>query len=296
MLEKTNSVYVIGTLVEVKKYQTGTFNKDGRDVPYVSATIIVKCDINGQENLIQLENFTSSLKKDGTANKNYNTILNIKDLLNERVVISGASLAGNRFWSPRTEQLVAATKINFNLINKATSVQTEDKAEFKFGGFVLRELAEKLDAEGNLEYYTITIAQANYSENDMMEVQFTLPKDNIAAVNAIQARYEQGTTVLINGVCQTIVTTHSTTEETMFGEAQTRVSVRSDKKFIIVGGKEPIVGEGEYTVEAIKALNAAYVKSGEKIKQDSLGSNSKAESAPEQQKAPSKKSALAGLI
>ena len=219
-----------------------------------------------------------------------------KDLLNERVVISGASLAGNRFWSPRTEQLVAATKINFNLINKATSVQTEDKAEFKFGGFVLRELAEKLDAEGNLEYYTITIAQANYSENDMMEVQFTLPKDNIAAVNAIQARYEQGTTVLINGVCQTIVTTHSTTEETMFGEAQTRVSVRSDKKFIIVGGKEPIVGEGEYTVEAIKALNAAYVKSGEKIKQDSLGSNSKAESAPEQQKAPSKKSALAGLI
>ena len=183
MLEKTNSVYIIGTLVEVKKHQTGTFTKEGKDVPYVSTTIIVKCDINGQENLIQLENFTSGLKKDGTVNKNYNTILNIKDLLNERVVISGASLAGNRFWSPRTEQLVAATKINFNLINKATSVQTEDKAEFKFGGFVLRELAEKIDAEGNLEYYTITIAQANYGENDMMEVQFTLPKDNIAAVN-----------------------------------------------------------------------------------------------------------------
>lgn len=295
MLEKTNSVYIIGTLVEVKKHQTGVFTKEGKEVPYVSTTIIVKCDINGQENLIQLENFTSSLKKDGTVNKNYNTILNIKDLLNERVVISGASLAGNRFWSPRTEQLVAATKINFNLINKATSVQTEDKAEFKFGGFVLRELAEKIDAEGNLEYYTITIAQANYGENDMMEVQFTLPKDNIAAVNAIQSRYEQGTTVLINGNCQTIVSTHSTTEETMFGEAQTRVSVRSDKKFIITGGKEPIVGEGEYTVDAIKALNAAYVKSGEKIKQDSLGSNSKTESAPEQ-KAPSKKSALAGLL
>lgn len=295
MLEKTNSVYVIGTLVEVKKHQTGNFVKDGREVPYVSATIIVKCNINGQENLIQLENFTSSLKKDGTANKNYNTILNIKDLLNERVVISGASLAGNRFWSPRNEQLVAATKINFNLINRATSVQTEDKAEFKFGGFVLRELTEKLDAENNLEYYTITIAQANYNENDMMEVQFTLPKDNIAAVNAIQSRYEQGTTVLVNGNCQTIVTTHSTTEETMFGEAQTRVSVRSDKKFIITGGKEPIVGEGEYTIDAIKALNAAYVKSGEKIKQDSLGSNSKTESAPEQ-KAPSKKSALAGLL
>ena len=129
MLEKTNSVYIIGTLVEVKKYKTGTFEKNGKEIPYVSATIIVKCDINGQENLIQLENFTSGLKKDGTPNKNYNTILNIKDLLNERVVISGASLDGNRFWSPRTEQLVAATRINFNLINKANSVQTEDKAE-----------------------------------------------------------------------------------------------------------------------------------------------------------------------
>ena len=51
MLEKTNSVYVIGTLVEVKKHQTGTFVKEGKEVPYVSATIIVKCDINGQENL-----------------------------------------------------------------------------------------------------------------------------------------------------------------------------------------------------------------------------------------------------
>ena len=38
MLEKTNSVYVIGTLVEVKKHQTGTFVKEGKEVPYIYVT------------------------------------------------------------------------------------------------------------------------------------------------------------------------------------------------------------------------------------------------------------------
>lgn len=293
----TNSCYFIGELVEVKRLTEGTFEREGNTIPYVAASIILKCNIKGTENLIQLENFTSSLKKDGTPNKNYNTIVNLHDMLNKRVVVSGSSLSGERFWSGRNEQLVPATKINFNIINLANRAQVEDKAEFKFGGFVYRALSEKNDTDGNLLYYVISLAQAKFKETDMFEVQFTVAKDSFAIAQSIRDAYEQGATVEIKGNISNIVSIQNITEEVDFGEPQVRTVTRSDKHFFITGGNKPIYGEGEYTVEAITALVKAYAVSGAKIKDDALKSTSKTEAAPAEVKAaPSKKAALAGLI
>jgi len=295
----TNSCYFIGELVEVKRLTQGTFEREGQEIPYVSASIILKCVIRGEENLIQLENFTPALKKDGTPNKNYNTIVNINDMLNKRVVVSGASLSGERFWSTKNNQLVPVTKINFNIINLASRNQTEDKAEFKFGGFVYRELAEKNNEEGELQYYTITLAQANYKEDNMFEIQFTVAKDNFTAAQHIREYYEQGATVEIKGEISNLVSVQTITEEVDFGEPTIRTVTRSEKHFYITGGNKPIVGEGEYSAEAIAALVKAYAISGAKIKEDALKSTSKTEAAgtpAEAKGAPSKKAALAGLI
>ena len=140
----------------------------------------------------------------------------------------------------------------------------------------------------------MTIAQANYHEDNMFTVDFIVDKDNIKAKEVIESKYEQGATVEIAGICKNIVTTVTKTEETEFGEPITRVLPRSDKKLVITQGKPVIVGEGEYSVEAITALNTAYIAEGEAIKAKAATSG---DSKPAQEtKTPSKKSALAGLI
>ena len=85
-LLNTNNCYFVGKLVEVKELEQITYGPN-KDKEAVSATIVVKCDLgDGKESLTELRKFTNKYNKDGSQNKNYNSILNIKDLLNERVV------------------------------------------------------------------------------------------------------------------------------------------------------------------------------------------------------------------
>lgn len=296
-LLRTNNGYFVGTLVEIKDFKELTYGAENKEA--VTATIVVKSVLgegeNAVESLTELRNFTSKYTKDGKQNKNYDKILNIKEFLNKRVVIAGAQIVGERFWAKNTNQLVPSTKFNFNLIRLAKDSEV-DKAEFEYGGFVYKELTEKTDADGNVLHYVISIAQANYNENNMQVVEFVVEKDNLAAVKAIQNAYTQGSTVQISGICSNIVTQITKTEEAMFGDPITKVFTRTDKKLIITSGQPVVEGEGEYTVEAIKSLVDAYTREGIEIK-DKAMNDSNAQTAQEATKnVSSKKSALAGLI
>lgn len=292
-LLKENECYIVGTLVEVKELKEVLFGPN-KDKEGVSAKIVVKSVVNDVENLIELTTFISKVTKAGTINKNYNTILGLNDLLNTRVVVSGATIESERFWAKNTNQLVQSTKYRFNIIRPASSAQTEDKAEFKFGGFVYRELAEKLDENGEIMYYQFSLAQANYKEDNIFIVDFVVPKNNLAAVNAIQKMYEQGATVEVSGICQNVVSISTTTEDVAFGDPIVRTHTRTDRKLIITSGQQPITGEGEYTIDSIKALNEAYTREGIAIKDKASASANDA--TQETVNKPSKKSALAGLI
>jgi hypothetical protein len=301
MLSKTNNCYFIGTLVEVKNKKEGSYSKDGVDYPYISLDIVVKSnvEINGEvvEVTNELRNFTNKFTKSGTVNANYNTLCNIDELLNKRVVVSGATLQGTRFWSAKTNQLVPSTKYNFNIIRPAKA-DDKDTATFSFSGFVYKPLTERTDADNNVEYYQMSLAQANYKEDGMHVVDFIVDKDNLKAIQVIESKYEQGSTIEIFGICKNIVTNVTKTEETAFGEPITRILPRSDKKLVITQGKEPIIGEGEYTIEDIKRLNAAFIAEGEQIKNKAVNTPSTpaTNNASSPAKPMSKKSALAGLI
>ena len=185
MLSKVNTCYFVGTLVEIKNKKEGSYtSKDGNEVPYVSVDIVVKSTIpyNGEQIEVtnELRNFTNKFTKSGTVNANYNTICNIEDLLNKRVIVSGASLDGTRFWSARTNQLVPSTKYNFNII-RAAKPTDEDTATFSFSGFVYKPLTERTNADGDVEYYQMSVAQANYKEDNMFVVDFIVDKDNLKA-------------------------------------------------------------------------------------------------------------------
>jgi hypothetical protein len=299
MLSKVNTCYFVGTLVEVKNKKEGSYTtKEGNEVPYVSVDIVVKSTIpyNGEQIEVtnELRNFTNKFTKSGTVNANYNTICNIEDLLTKRVIVSGASLDGTRFWSARTNQLVPSTKYNFNII-RAAKPTDEDTATFSFSGFVYKPLTERTNADGDVEYYQMSVAQANYKEDNMFVVDFIVDKDNLKAKQVIESQYEQGTTIEIFGVCKNVVTNVEKVEETAFGEPIVRILPRSDKKLVITKGKDPIVGEGEYTIEAIKALNSAYIAQGEDIKAKAASQDTTSSSSTPVKPA-SKKSALAGLI
>lgn len=291
-LLKTNKCYFVGTLVEVKDHREVTY---GDNKTAYSAKIVIKSVLeDGTESLTELQNFTSKTNKDGSLNKNYSIIANIKELLNKRVVVSGASLVGERFWAKNTNQLVPATKYSFNLIREARPTD-KDTATFSFGGFVARELVEQTDADDNIVCYKMTIAQANYREDNLQMIDFVVSKDNLAAVAAIQKMYTQGTTVEVEGICSNIVTTTTKTEERAFGDPIVKVFTNTDKKLVITSGGEPVEGEGEYTVEVIQTLMDAYTRQGIEIKNKANNESGiqTAEAAP---KVPSKKSALAGLI
>lgn len=286
-----NNVYIIGEMVEVKDFKTLTYGADAKEA--VSATVVVKCMIGETENLIEARTFISRYTSKGTENKNYATIMNINNMLNKRIVISQGNLQSDRFWSSQSQQLVNSTKINFNLIRLARSTENEDKATFEFGGFVTRPLAEICDEDGNVKYYQITLGQANYKEDNMFEVSFIVDKNNAKAVKVIDANYEAGKTVEINGICQTLVSQHTVETEVAFGDPVIKTYTNVDKKYIITGGSEPVTGEGEHTDEVIGRLVAAYRQSGEDIqnaKKDASGTSTTAPGAK------SKKSSLAGLI
>lgn len=291
MLSK-NNVYIVGELVEVKDLRQIQYGADNKNA--VSASIVVKCILGNQENLIEARSFVGELTKSGAINKNYATILNLKDMLNQRVVISGGTLQSDRFWSANSQQLINTTRVNFNLIRLANSKETEDKATFEFGGFVYSPLVEMLDENNDVKYYQMSVAQANYKEDNMFIVNFIVDRDNAAAINSIQNNYTQFSTIEINGVLQTIVTQRTETTPVAFGEPIVKTYNNVDKKYVITGGTDVITGEGEYTEEAMANLINAYKAEGANIQNKANSATNTSATPAAAPKA--KKSALAGLI
>lgn len=292
MLNNKNNVYLVGELVEIKDFKEGFY---GDNLNYVSATVVIKSIVNDQELLTEARTFINELKKDGTPNKNYSVIKNIQNMLNKRVVISGATLKGERFWSAKTNQLVNSVRVNFNLIRLASPRDNEDTVTFEFGGFVTRPLQEVVDENNVVKYYQITLGQANFKEDNMFEVSFTVDADNEKAARAIENMYEAGVTVEISGVCRTIVNVVEKTTEVAFGDPIVKKYNNVDRKFVITSGSEVITGEGEYTADVIDRLVAAYKAEGKEIqsKASNAATDSSVSNAP---KPRSKNSSLAGLI
>lgn len=291
-LANKNNVYIVGELVEIKDFKNDVYGADSQN--YVAATVVIKSMVDGQELLTEARTFISEYTSKKTVNKNYSVIKNIHNMLNKKVVISGAQLVSERFWSERTQQLANSTRIRFNLIRLARETD-EDRVTFEFSGFVTRPITEVLDEDGNVRYYQITLGQANYKEDNMFEVTFAVSKDNVKAYNVMDEKYVPGSTVEVNGVCQTIVTHIEKTEPVAFGDPIVKRFTNVDKKFIITGGSDVISGEGEYLDDVINRLIAAYKAEGTEI-QNKASSQKSSAATTTAAKPKSRASNLAGLI
>jgi hypothetical protein len=80
-LERTNKCYFVGELVEVKDHRLTSYTnkRTGAPVEAISTTIVVKCMINDEENVFALSAFCNKINNDGSTNKNYNKLVNVKN-------------------------------------------------------------------------------------------------------------------------------------------------------------------------------------------------------------------------
>ncbi|MFW6001971.1 MAG: hypothetical protein ACOCQD_01380 [archaeon] len=249
-MERTNKIYIVGTLKEIKDTRTG--EKDGNS--WIGGTAIVQS--GSEENLIEVKYFTSETTVTGKPNKKYQNYLNLENLVGKRVKVNG-ELSGRAFYNAAQGQLIKFNEVTAGFFNSA-SENDEDKATFEYSGFVTQELTEKLNEKEELQYYTFSIGQANYNGETMREVQFRISPDRNDIADAVRDAYTVRTTVFIQGVIQHRVTTETREEEVAIGEPIVKTFTNVDKGFYMTGGKQPIVDDSAYTDEQIDKLLASY--------------------------------------
>lgn len=252
---KTNNVFIIGTLVDVKTdVRTSSENKK-----YIGGKISVKCMINGTENVLDLRIFAMEKTKNNTDNKMFKSYSTLESLLGQRVRITG-SLSEGAMVDESTGDVRHFNQIEAKFINKAYSTDTEDKATFEYAGFVVRPIYERKDKEDNLLGYRIEVAQANYNDTNCVVVRFDISKDDTQKAAVIEANYIAGTTVEFNGTLGAVSTIETKTIEADFGEPTTKTYVKTEKTYSIVSGNLPLDADDEnaYAKPVIDTLIAAY--------------------------------------
>ena len=276
---KTNELNIVGKLVEVKELKEGTYiNAEGTEVPYVSTKLVIKVNAPAdEEHLVELQSFTRKFKVDGTESKLFPRMLNIESLLNKQVSIIGSkdfnngNIEENRYYSANKKDVVSFTRFNFVSIREAWKGEN-DCANFKFAGFVTKELELVEDGEGNPLHYAINIAQPKYDGKNLNVVTFIIEKDNAAAAKVMQANYKAFTTVEVGGMFKTVEVerkSEAAAESTAFGEAIPEILPPMVYRYLVITtGSQPVIGAAAYTEEDMKALLLAYKAQTLSIKED----------------------------
>lgn len=249
MLNKNNLV-VIGKLVEVKLAKGVT--KAGKN--YINGTVVVKVN----EDVHEIHVMCSEQKTDNTLSKTYPIWESCEKWIGKKVRIVG-SVRENRYVSTRTNECVTAQQYNGTFITLARETEA-DSTNVQFEGFVVNELTEKLNADGQIYAYEIQLGQAYMKKDGTMSPSlytFTIltgDGENDAIIRAIKKLYTQDKTVSIEAELVNVTTTTAT--NAAFGK--TSNVTRTYRYLTIIGGNEPIFDESAYTAAQIQEWSTAY--------------------------------------
>ena len=254
-MDRTNKVYVIGTLLQVKDTRSGEkANSDGKNIPWIAGTAVVKSG----DSEIEFKYYASAETQKGKANARYSNYSSLEEKVGDRVKVNG-ELSGRVWYNEGQAQIINFNEVSAGFFN-APKPTDEDTATFEFVGFVTKPIHERYDKEGEkLLAYEIELGQANYQQNNMQIVKFTVPVDSQRIYNAIAAAYHKDLTVSISGNIVYEVTIEEKTEEVAFGDPIVKKFQNTRKSFVITGGKQPIFDEGiAYSKADIAKLQSAY--------------------------------------
>ena len=276
--ERTNKVYVIGTLLRIEDVREG--EKDG--VKWIAGTAVVKSG----DNEIEFKYYSSAKTQKGKDNSKYASYLNLESRVGERVKVNG-DLSGRVWYNEAQGQVINFNEVNAGFFNtpKPTDVDT---ATFEFGGFVTKPIHERYNEKEELIAYEMEVAQENYRGNNMQVVKFTVDKENREVYNAIANAYTKDTTIFINGEIRYEVVLIEKTEKVAFGEPLVKIFPNTRKSFVIKAGANPILDEGlAYNSEDIARLKKSYNEYIADLEKEAKNKNQAGESVVKSQPATS---------
>ena len=251
---KTNQVTITGKLVEAI-VKTG-FDKNNKAYASVDAT--VSCMLNGQTNVFEINFYSKEMTAKNEVSKLYTSYTKMPELKGRKVEIS-AEISENRFWSANLGQIASSQKLVGKFIKGVLETEA-DKALFEVGGFIAKELVEKVNKNNEIYRYDLVLGQANYNNTGMRGITLNIaPTDRELVAGA--KTYATGMTVFVKGRLESIEQQVTVEDENSgFGEKIVRVYTNKLKGFYITGGSKPITDpeKGAYDMATIKGLIDAY--------------------------------------
>lgn len=244
--QSTNEVTIAGVLKEIEIEEKST--ADGRDYVTGKATIKVDQEINGKQVGCepQVRFYSMKLTKDGAANKLYQQIVKYGEQFTSlaacpedhpeqasKVIISKAQLTENIWVDPASGTPKTAFQIDAKFMNAPRNAEEyEEGAKFEISGVLVNTARETANDE---ETGRLKVRMAVVGWGGKVDV-IDLIAATSNAVNFIEANYNIGDTITLNGRINMAQKTKVWYEEQGFGEPLKRTKTESCKELVILGG------------------------------------------------------------
>ena len=278
---RKNSVKVVGRLISTD-LKTGNRKDNGQG--YISGTAVVQSMLGGAKKEYEISFYANEQTQDKKVSKLYTSYSKMNELVGKKVEITG-ELRENRYWSNNAKQLVSAQQISGRFV-RGVSESTEDEASFELGGFVVTELTERKNKNGEIYRYDLQLGQSNYAGNGMSMFVVSARPTDADIIKGLQSMYHAGDTVLVNGTLDwTVETVTRASDNVGFGSGAVPTFTNRTRSFWVKGGSPVVAKEddGMYSQSLIRDLIGAYkakdVELAEKAK-DGNGGNDDVEEKP----------------
>lgn len=279
--QSDNQVIVEGILSEVN-LKTGEFDKDGVKKEYVNGSVKIRLhQMIGEEDVeMELPIYTFCVKytNKGTVNPAYTSVMKVmNDFVSiascgneedaDRIRVTSGEIKSNEFVTP-DGKLVVYPRVEASFFSKVRKDEYHPGATFKNTIVVINTKEEENKEQETTGRLIVTGGIVQYGEK-LDVVDFVVAKKS--AISHINANWENGDTVIVNGKLNYSSKVDYIEEEMDFGDSVFKPVTTSIRDFIIESGSGKGVSSSDaYDKDEIKkALVARKVRLDEKVAESS---------------------------
>lgn len=262
-METKNSIYITGTLVDISGIREGTI-QNGRNAghQYIGGSVVMKCMLDGKENRIPVDFFTTDVTMEGSHSKLFDSYHDLKTKVGTRITWANAAFDEHRYVG-RDGAVVSTQRIKGRFYNAARS-EAADEANFTLdGAFVARGLEEKKNKQGEVYQQELMLGQENYNGTSASLFKFNVELDAEEKIRSIRTAYAPGDTVSVSGKIRYITESNTVTvdpkEDNLFGEPEVKTYTNTYAYYFIEHARKPLAktDPDAYTLDDIAAYKEA---------------------------------------
>lgn len=247
-MERTNKVYAVGKLINLE-----TRNDVSNGKRYIAGNFELEV---AEENVLQFKFFSFEKTLDNKLNAKYSSYQKLDSLVDSWVKVTG-EIAGRVFYNAAQGQIMNFNELSATFINPAKEEEVPI-ATFEYSGFVYRGLVERKDKTEKVVSYDLEVAQADYRGEKMSIMRFNIDPEARNIISSVQENYTKNKTISFNGIIEHTPKTETKVEEVDFGDPIIKTFRSVQKRYLITGGKAPILTDLAYSNAQISKLEATY--------------------------------------